>query len=197
MFILAGIVIIVLLLVIYYIQRIKSHCALRASFRRLWVDHGVYTRLYIISHFGNRSETNNTYSNNITALANRLMKNQEDIGGVVGSVYGKAKGDAVTSLLKTHIEGAVKILNDLKAATPATDDITKWYANGEDIAKGLAGINPKWSYAMNSQMMKKHLDLTIKEVQQYLAGDYAGSIQTYDMVMDELMEMSDYLVDNM
>lgn len=39
-------------------------------------------------------------------VANRLLKNQEDIGGAVAAYHGKAAGDKLTALLKEHITWA-------------------------------------------------------------------------------------------
>ena len=49
------------------------------------------------------------------AAANRLMKNQEDIGKAVATFYGAAAGQQLTTLLKEHITIAVDLIKAAKA----------------------------------------------------------------------------------
>ena len=50
----------------------EKAAALRQDMRKLWTDHVVWTRDYIIEAVGDQPDAQ--------AAANRLMKNQEDIG---------------------------------------------------------------------------------------------------------------------
>src|SRR5512138_2836526 len=68
---------------------------LHQDMRKLWTDHTVWTRDYIIAAVDDKPDA--------TAAANRLMKNQEDIGNAVVAYYGQAAGQQLTSLLKQHI----------------------------------------------------------------------------------------------
>ena len=44
------------------------------------------------------------------SAANRLLKNQEDVGDAVGKIYGAAAGQQLTTLLKEHISIAVDLI---------------------------------------------------------------------------------------
>lgn len=181
-----AIIFIVLLLWYMCVKKIEYNCTIQTKFRELWVDHGIYTRLYIVSFLENSPAT--------AANAQRLMKNQEDIGNTVSQLYGNRKGDPLIIVLKAHIAGAVQILKDLKGSNcNLKNSIAAWYQNGNDLAMTLHKINPNWNLDGLQKMIKKHLDLTIQESQQYFAGQYDLSIQTFDQVMKELMMMSDSL----
>src|SRR5262245_37308740 len=80
--------------------------ALRQDMRKLWTDHVVWTRDYIVAAVGDQPDA--------PAAAARLMKNQEDIGAAVGSIYGKEAGDKLTALLKDHIGIAVDLIKAAK-----------------------------------------------------------------------------------
>ncbi|MFZ0893192.1 MAG: hypothetical protein WAZ77_01700 [Candidatus Nitrosopolaris sp.] len=64
--------------------------------RDLWLDHIVYTRNYIISFVAGLPDTN--------VVAQRLLKNQEDIGNAIKPFYGEPAGTKLTGLLKGHIQ---------------------------------------------------------------------------------------------
>jgi hypothetical protein len=82
---------------------------------------------------------------------------------------------------------------DQAATTKAVDD---WYANGTDIADFLHAANPRhWSRADMRAMMKTHLDETLKEPQDRLAGNFAADISDYEAVHRSILEMADMLSD--
>ena len=65
---------------------------LKLAMRKLWTDHTVWTRDYIIAAVDDKPDA--------TAAASRLMKNQEDIGRAIAGYYGAAAGQQLTTLLK-------------------------------------------------------------------------------------------------
>ena len=89
-----------------------SYGATKAQFqdamRRLWSDHVVYTRLFIVDAAAGSKDKD--------ATTQRLLQNQTDIGNAVAGFYGRAAGDKLTALLKDHILIAANIV---AAAKPA------------------------------------------------------------------------------
>ena len=81
--------------------------ALRQDMRKLWTDHVVWTRNYIIAAVSGTPDAE--------AAANRLMKNQDDIGDAVGKYYGPDADRQMTTLLKEHISIAVDLIKAAKA----------------------------------------------------------------------------------
>src|SRR5919198_1952272 len=118
---------------------ITNPVQLKLALRDLWVDHIVYTRNYIISFAAGLPDTN--------IVAQRLLKNQEDLGNAIKPFYGNEAGDKLTSLLKGHILGAVEILKAAKAGntTGAAAAEKNWYDNADEIATFLSAANPNWS----------------------------------------------------
>ena len=116
---------------------------LHQDMRKLWTDHIVWTRDYIVAAVDDRPDAQ--------AAATRLMKNQEDIGSAVAAYYGQAAGQQLTSLLKQHIAIAV--------------DLIKAAKKGDQAAQKQA------SDALVS-MMKAHLSTTTDEVVARLKHDY-------------------------
>lgn len=131
------------------------------------------------------------------AAANRLMKNQEDIGNAVAMYYGKPAGDKLTALLKEHISIAVDLIKFAKAGDKAAQQQadTKWHRNGEDIADFLSQANPHWPRAALVEMMNTHLSTTTAEVVARLTKKWDDDVRAFDAVYDHILKMSDALAD--
>jgi hypothetical protein len=162
--------------------------AFHDSMRKLWEDHITYTRLFIVSTFGDLPDQD--------ATAQRLLQNQDDIGDAIKPFYGDAAGEQLSALLRDHILIAAEILQAAKDGDTTTleDAVTRWYANADEIAVFLNTANPEnWPLEEMKAMMREHLDLTLEEATAQLNGDYAASIAAYDQVHLQALEMADML----
>jgi hypothetical protein len=162
---------------------------LHRDMRKLWTDHVVWTRDYIIAAVGDQPDA--------TAAANRLMRNQDDIGNAVAKFYGAAAGQQLTKLLKDHISIAVDLIKAAKAGDKAAqkqaDD--KWQQNAVEIADFLAKANPNWPRATLVDLMKKHLSTTTNEVVARLNKNWDEDARAFDAVYDHILMMADALSD--
>lgn len=167
----------------------ESAVTLHQDMRKLWTDHVVWTRDYIVAAVGDQPDA--------TAAANRLMKNQEDIGAAVAQFYGKAAGDQLTTLLKEHISIAVDIIKAAKAGDKASQQAAdaKWHRNAEAIADFLSKANPNWPRATLVNMMNVHLSTTTDEVVARLTKNWDADVRAYDKVYDHILMMADALSD--
>lgn len=188
--------ILVIGLYFYYEQHKKSSSlctnpvsTLRADMRKLWEDHIVWTRNYIISDLATL--------NDLKPVADRLLKNQDDIGDAIKPVYGDAAGAKLTSLLREHILLAVEVLNAAKAGNKAELESSskKWYANADEIAEFLSKANPHWAKETVKDMLDKHLEYTTEEAVARLKKDWAADIAAYDKNHNHMLMFSDLLVD--
>ncbi|HTI42203.1 MAG TPA: hypothetical protein VL693_10285 [Vicinamibacterales bacterium] len=162
---------------------------LHQDMRKLWTDHTVWTRDYIVAAVDDRPDAQ--------AAANRLMKNQEDIGNAVAAYYGQAAGQQLTSLLKQHIVIAVDLIKAAKAGDKAAQQQAsdKWQQNAVDIATFLSKANPNWPKDALVNMMKMHLSTTTDEVVARLKHDYEADVRAYDAVYNHILMMADALSD--
>jgi hypothetical protein len=167
----------------------SASAKLHQDMRKLWSDHVIWTRDYIVAAVGDQADAQ--------AGANRLMKNQEDIGAAVAAYYGKSAGDKLTALLKEHITIAVDIIKYAKAGDKASQQQAdaKWHRNGEDIAEFLSKANPNWPRATLAQMMNMHLSTTTDEVVARLTKNWDADVRAFDAVYTHILAMSDALSD--
>ena len=166
-----------------------SAVALKQDMRKLWTDHVVWTRDYIIAAIGNQPDAQ--------AAANRLMKNQEDIGNAVGKIYGAAAGQQLTTLLKDHISIAVDLIKAAKAGDKGGQQKAdaRWQQNAMDIADFLSKANPNWPRATLVDLMKGHLSTTTNEVVARLNKNWDEDVRAFDEVYRHILMMSDALAD--
>jgi len=157
------------------------------TMRKLWADHVIWTREYVISAVDNRPDTNQA--------ADRLMKNQEDIGAAIVPYYGQAAGDRLTTLLKEHITIAVNLIAAAKTSDTAKFDQAdqQWDKNAKDIAVFLASTNPNWPEQDLAESMSMHLKTTTDEAVARLQKDYVKDVEAFDAVFNHIMGMSDTL----
>jgi hypothetical protein len=162
---------------------------LRIALRDLWADHVIWTRQYIVAAVAEAPDTD--------SAAQRLLKNQEDIGDAIKPFYGGEAGDKLTFLLKDHILIAVDLLNAAKAgnSTGLEEAEKKWQDNADDIATFLSNANPNWPKDHLVKMLDQHLSLTKSEAVARLTGNYTADINAFDEIHRQAMTMADELAD--
>jgi hypothetical protein len=166
----------------------SKQAAFQHAMRKLWEDHITWTRLAIVSFVHDLPD--------LPATQARLLRNQTDIGNAIKPYYGRAAGNQLTALLKEHIVGAVALLQAAKAGDQGAIDqrTAEWYANGSEIADFLHEANPhNWPRRALRQMMKGHLDQTLREAVHRLQGDYDADIHDYDEIHQHILVMADAL----
>jgi hypothetical protein len=161
----------------------------RLALRKLWSDHVIWTREYIVAAVAGTPDAD--------TAAGRLLRNQEDIGAAIVPYYAQAAGDRLTELLKQHIMIAV----DLVAAAKSGDQGAfakhdeRWTANVHEIAAFLADANPHWPEKDVFDLLALHLKLTKDEVVARLNADWAADVKAFDDIFTEIMVVADTLHD--
>lgn len=169
-------------------RKVAKAVTFHDDMRKLWMDHVIWTRGYIIS------VTHDLPDAGVTA--GRLLENQAHIGDAFKPFYGDAAGDGLTALLREHILIAAEILAAAKAGDDDAvgDAVGRWYANGDQIADYLSALNPRhWPQDDLRMMMAEHLDTTLAEAVSRLTGDYAQDIADYEVAQGHLLMMADAL----
>jgi hypothetical protein len=163
----------------------------RLALRKLWSDHVIWTREYIVAAVAGTPDAD--------AAAKRLLRNQEDIGAAVAGFYGQAAGDALTDLLKQHILIAVDLVSAAKSGDQAAfaNHDARWTANAHEIARFLSGANPSWPEAGVFDLLSLHLKLTKDEAVARLTGDWAADVKAFDDIFTEILVLADTLHDGL
>ena len=163
--------------------------SLWTAMRRLWSDHVIWTRQYIVAAVAGTPDADQA--------AARLLKNQEDIGGAIAGFYGEEAGNALTTLLKSHILIAVDLVAAAKSGNKVAFNIhdRQWTKNAQDIASFLSKANPHWTRKDVLDLLELHLDLTKREAVARLTGDWADDVAAFDEIFAEILTLADALSD--
>jgi hypothetical protein len=167
----------------------SASTSLKLAMRRLWSDHVIYTRCYIISAIAALQDAQ--------ATATRLLKNQEDIGNAIIPFYGKEAGNKLTELLQEHIKIAVELVAAAKTGDQQKfgEADKRWTENANQIAAFLSGANPNWPQKDVTDLLSLHLKITKEEAVARLTGKWEEDIQKFDEIYTEIMVLSDALSD--
>lgn len=162
---------------------------LKTDMQKVWIDHTIWTRSYIVSAISNRPDQKD--------VLDRLLRNQQDIGNVIKPYYGEAAGNKLADLLREHILIAGKIVDAAKAGNQA--DVQKleadWHRNADDIAKFLSAANPNWPFKTLQDMLYTHLQLITEIVLDCLKGDWKADIAATDKNEIHMIHLADILTE--
>ncbi|KPB03466.1 hypothetical protein [Bacillus sp. CHD6a] len=164
----------------------QSEVAFKNQFRRLWIDHVLWTSNYISSATTPGAEDQKQ-------VLTRLLKNQEDIGNSVKPVYGEEAGNKLTELLKEHIVIAGKIVDAAKNGDKnLVNQLNKeWYRNADDIAAFLSEAIPNLSNEDLKEAMYMHLELVADDLTASLNKDWDARIVAIDEGVTHIILMAD------
>lgn len=171
----------------------KNHCLsheqvnLLNIFQRLWYEHIIWTREFLISTAFDFK--------NLDAVTKRLLENPVDFAKAFNPLFGAQMAMTFQKLLTEHLLTGAGFLNAIKARDTKTakEEREKWYANSDDISSFLQHSNPYWSKNTWQSLFYSHLEMIELDFIQLLSGKYTDSINQYDAMQDEAMQMADYM----
>lgn len=162
-----------------------SQLQLLNTLRRLWIEHVMWTRSFIVSTASNLPD--------LDSVTKRLLRNPVDFSSALKPLYGNKKAMRFEKLFTDHLLIAANLVNAAKEGNSGAveEQRKKWYANADEIAKFLSDINPCWSQKDWKGMLYAHLKMTENEAVQLLSGQYPESIMQYDAIQEEALKMAD------
>jgi hypothetical protein len=164
-----------------------SATQLRNGMRKLWSEHVMYTRNFIISALAGLPD--------LPVVTTRLLQNQDDIGNAIKPIYGDEAGKKLAAMLRDHILIASDLVKAAKAGENKVVDVDqkKWRANADAIAAFLSGVNPSWSKSTLTDLLYKHLDLTTYQVLARVKMDWPADVQAYDAGYAHMLLFADVI----
>lgn len=158
-------------------------------FRMLWEQHVTWTRIAVIALLNDLQERD--------LVLQRLLRNPKDFADAFGTFYGDEVAQSIDGLLTAHLTIAAELVQAAKAGNrdAAADAERRWYANANQIAEYLGSINPNWSTEDWNAMLNEHLELLQTNIMYMLEGNYEESINAYDDIEAQALEMADMMAE--
>ncbi|AYE33748.1 glycosyltransferase [Clostridium septicum] len=164
-------------------------CNFKMLERKLWIDHVLWTRSFIVSDIASLEDKND--------VLHRLFKNQDDIGNSIKPYYGEEAGNKLAVLLRDHIALAGKVLEAAKNKNK--DELDKynklWYDNADKIADFLSSANPNYNNKELKDMLYKHLQFVTDQVVARLNNNWKDDIESFDKGENHIINFADIISD--
>lgn len=160
---------------------------LKASMRKLWAEHTIWMREYLVSSIAKAPDNK--------AVSERLIKNQFDLGDIMGEYYGADVGNEFTILLKDHIALGMEAIATTQDGNEEKLNATnsRWQKNAEDISHFLQKINPIWKVSDLMAIFGDHLNHTINGAKARIKKEWQKDIKGFDDIFDQAMKLADML----
>ena len=169
-------------------KRSRQAVTFRNKMRKLWEDHILWTRQFIVSSVADLPDAD--------TAAGRLLANQDHLGDAIKPYYGDEAGEALSALLRDHILIAADILTAAKNGDSAGVEEAngRWHDNADEIADFLATANPNnWPQEEMREMMAGHLEWTLAEAVARMNADWDADAAAYDRIHHDILHMADML----
>lgn len=166
----------------------KNFHLLNQKLRKIFSEHVFYTRLYIINELLD-------LKGDVPLIA-RLVKNQEDIGSIFRECnISISDSNEIIRLFKEHIYIAADLVKLIKSGDviQQTEVSTRWHMNAVGIAEFINSIVPNCDRSKLRDMLFEHTLLTQEEISDYFYKMYEQSIVKFDMAIEQVLIMADYL----
>jgi hypothetical protein len=162
---------------------------LRQELRRLWSDHVIWMRGFIVSTAADLPDAQ--------AASERLQKNQEEIGACVGRYYGRAMGDQLAALLKEHVWSTVEFLRAMKAGDEGAESRAeeRGQRNAAQIADFLSQANPNWSRGRLYDLLTDRLMHVRDEIDERVSANWSGDVKAFDASRKQALRLADAFSD--
>lgn len=157
------------------------------TLRRLWTEHVMWTRSFIISTAFDLDD--------LDYVTRRLLRNPADFSKLLRTYYGNNAAKKFEELFRAHLEIAGKLVNAAKAGNESEAEELRglWYENADELATFLSDINPYWNKSDWKTLLFDHLKMTENEAGLILNRHYAESIDEYDNIQSEALKMADLM----
>ncbi|CAM5222359.1 hypothetical protein UACE39S_05918 [Ureibacillus acetophenoni] len=159
------------------------------TFRDLWEEHISWTRMAIEALVFNQPNTNETVT--------RLLRNADDMGEALQTIYGPRVGSLFRNLIRNHLTVAADLVKAAIAGDQAKfAELDKiWTQNGIAIATFLNRINPYIKLEEFQNLFLQHLEQTKNEASLMIQKQYTKDIELYDEMQQHIREIADYITE--
>ena len=157
------------------------------SIQKLWIDYFVWVREYLYELIRHRT--------NLSYFENRIIRNISDFSLFLTSFYGEDSAKQFEDLLMQHF----RLISEFGATIHSEQDYRPlsdiYYANANDIARFLAGLNPNWDEGTWQELLRRQFYLEQYLIYLLHTEAYAEYISQYDDMYASIQQIISYMTD--
>ncbi|HUR78668.1 MAG TPA: hypothetical protein VMZ22_12030 [Acidimicrobiales bacterium] len=167
----------------------KLSYELAKTMQRLWADHAMWMRQYMVAAVDERPEA--------AEAAARLLRNADDIGNTFEDYYSRRVARRVAKLLRQHAVVAIDLVDAARRVDRAkfANIDAVWTSNGEDLVDELCARNESWSNQELLTAWESVRQFTKNELTARLEQNFDRDVEAFDHVLSATMDFGDHITD--
>lgn len=156
-------------------------------FRKLWLNHVVWTRSFMVG--------TEVGSGDLVHIYDRLIIGALDFAKDLATYYGL---DMASEFKKLFTENIEIVKSYIEAVDQNDDDGVeasrkKSSDNIEELSILLTKLNPYWNGKIWTTLLTQYMQITEEEIILYFSKNYEGEIQLFDELERHILEIADYM----
>lgn len=168
----------------------KSETELRSSMRKLWELRAILLREYLVSAMNDSKDAD--------AAKDKLLENAGDLGATIKPYHGYWASSILGRILKRDVAITGKVIKAAKNGKIKDLEWAKkkWYGNAFLLAT-LFAVTRNQTMEYLTDILYKHLDLTLGEIEAIIAKDAPKDLDYYEQDRAHMILFSDVLTDGL
>jgi hypothetical protein len=167
----------------------KSSYAFAQHMQRVWTDHAIWTRNFIVAAVDERPE--------VTEAAARWLRCGDEFGTTLDEYYSRRTARRVAKLLQRHVTVAIDLVEAARHGdrTKYGDIDSVWASNGEEFVDELCARNLSW--AREELVFKWDLvrSLTRRDLAARLEPNFDHDVDLFDQLLTANISFGDVVTD--
>lgn len=174
------------IIIVHYEEDPEAIIQLRLDTRYLWGGHVNYIARAIASILADVPA--------LSAIADRLTTNSEELGQWFAPYYGVDCASACTDLIKEHVQIGIDSVMAIKAKASTTALEAKNLANATAFADCLASYDSvNWAKSIILPLLTDHNECTVAQAAARASGDWSADLVAYDACCLGIVKLADVL----
>ncbi len=152
----------------------------------LWTERLVWVRQLILSIMLNLRDVN--------FVAQRVQRNDVELGQILESVYGVEAGREFERLLGEYIRILSEVASTIKAGGKTDILEQRWREFIEEISDFLSQLNPYWQKSAVESLISDERDLEFNFASELKKEQYEQAISNFDVAYDKARQAARLMI---
>lgn len=153
---------------------------------QLWTERLVWVRQLIISQMLSLRD--------FPFVAQRLQRNDAELGQILGSVFGPEAGARFEQLLGEYIRNLNGVASTVKSGNDPDPLMQQWYGSAAEIGEFASQINPYWGKSAVESLIDDEIGLESDLLSGLKNDEFARVVANFDPAYDKALEAARFMI---